>query len=290
MLSYHFSTSIAVSLAIFSSNAAAQSDKPIEVLCSWEVETCEVLKGGFELVTGKKVSITRRGSGDALNLLRSNKAKPLFDVWYGGTGDPHLLAAEENLTETYKSENLKNLHPWALKQAELSAYKTTGIYAGLLGIVYNTNELATKKLPPPKCWRDLTNPIYRGHISMADPRRSGTAYMAISLWSSLFGEQYQANVEKISANILEYPSSGTAPLKKVLAGESAISISFLHDAAALIKRAEPLKIVVPCEGTTFEIGSVSLIQNRPNQDGGKIFFDWTLTRGAARLARESGST
>jgi iron(III) transport system substrate-binding protein len=59
-----------------------------------------------------------------LNLLRSNKAKPLFDVWYGGTGDPHLLAAEVNLTETYKSENLKNLHPWALKQAELSAYKT----------------------------------------------------------------------------------------------------------------------------------------------------------------------
>ena len=49
-------------------------------------------------------------------------------MWFGGTGDPHLQAAEEGLTEAYKSPKLAELQPWAVKQNTDSGGKTVGIY------------------------------------------------------------------------------------------------------------------------------------------------------------------
>ena len=55
----------------------------------------------------------------------------------GGTGDPHLQAAEENLSEVYQSPMMKDLHPWATYQAQIAGYKTVGIYPGALGFSCN---------------------------------------------------------------------------------------------------------------------------------------------------------
>ena len=43
-----------------------------------------------------------KGSGEALAQLIAEKANPKTDVWFGGTGDPHLQAAESDLTIEYK--------------------------------------------------------------------------------------------------------------------------------------------------------------------------------------------
>ena len=67
------------------------------------------------------------------------------DVWWGGTGDPHLQAAEEGLTEDYKSPKLEDLHPWAVKQPEQSKFRTVGIYAGALGYSASTRSNSAKK-------------------------------------------------------------------------------------------------------------------------------------------------
>ena len=39
----------------------------------------------------------------------AEKANPKLDLWFGGTGDPHLQAAEEGLTEAYKSPRMAEL-------------------------------------------------------------------------------------------------------------------------------------------------------------------------------------
>src|SRR5262245_26375895 len=41
--------------------------------------------------------------------------------------------------------------------------------SGVLGWGYNTELLAKKKLPEPKCWKDLANPAYKDEIQMANP-------------------------------------------------------------------------------------------------------------------------
>jgi ABC-type Fe3+ transport system substrate-binding protein len=61
-----------------------------------------------------------KGSGESFAQIAAERANPKLDLWFGSTGDPHLQAAEQGLTEEYKSPMLSQLQPWAQKQAEQS--------------------------------------------------------------------------------------------------------------------------------------------------------------------------
>ena len=43
------------------------------------------------------------------------------------------------------------------------------------------------------------------------------------------------------------------------------------------RRAFPIKVVAPCEGTGYEIGSMSIIAGARNPENAKKFYDWALT-------------
>ena len=110
----------------------------LNVLCSVQVEWCTAAMAAFEKQTGIKVSMTQKGSGESIAQINAEKENPKTDIWFGGTGDPHLQAAEEGLTEPYKSPKLGELHPWAVKQNTDSGGKTVGIYAGALGYGFSS--------------------------------------------------------------------------------------------------------------------------------------------------------
>ena len=78
-------------------------------------------------------------------------------------------------------------HDWALSQAAAANDRTIGIYAGALGFGYNSELLEKAGLPEPKCWKDLIKPEYKGHVQMANPNSSGTAYTTLAtivqLWT-----------------------------------------------------------------------------------------------------------
>src|SRR5881296_1752250 len=161
----------------------------LNVICPVQAEWCSLAATEFEKETGIKVGLTLKGSGESMAQIAAEKANPKLDVWFGGTGDPHLQAAEQDLTLAYKSPMLDQLHPWAKKQAEQSGYRTVGLYLGVLGIGYNTELLAKKKLAAPACWKDLAKPEYAGDVQMANPNASGTAYTAIATLVQVFGEE-----------------------------------------------------------------------------------------------------
>jgi len=73
-------------------------------------------------------SVQAEGPGEALAQLMAEKANPKTDLWFSGIGDPHLQAAELDLSHEYKnkSPNLASLHPGAHQQAAQSRYRTVG--------------------------------------------------------------------------------------------------------------------------------------------------------------------
>jgi iron(III) transport system substrate-binding protein len=220
----------------------------------------------------------------------AERANPKLDVFYTGTGDPHLQAAEMGLTEEYKSPMLPQLHDWAIRQAEQSKYRTVGVYSGALGIGYNTELLAKKKLPPPKCWADLANPIYKDEIQMANPNASGTAYATLATFVQIFGEDKAFELLKaMHKNTNNYPRSGVGSIRAAARGETGIAVTFLHDGVTEIEAGFPIKLVVPCEGTGYEIGSLSLIAGAKHMDEAKKFYDWALTSDAQKIAATTGS-
>ena len=263
---------------------AFAQDGEVNVICSAQADWCNLIQITFAKTRGIKVNMTLKGSGEALAQITAERANPKTDLWFGGTGDPHLLAAEQNLTLEYKSASLPQLHTWAQKQAEQAGYKTVGVYSGPLGFGYNTELLAKKKLPIPKVWADLLKPEYKGEIQVSDPRASGTAYTMIATLVQLMGEdkafEYLAALHK---NVSTYPRSGVGPIKAVARGEAAVSISFVHDAPGEKAQGFPVEAVTPADGTGAEIGSMSLIKGARNLENAKKLYEWALTPGAQQF-------
>jgi iron(III) transport system substrate-binding protein len=166
----------------------AKAQGSLTVYCSVLAEWCEIMRAEFERTTGVKVLMTVKSTGETFAQIRAEAGNPRADIWWGGTSDPHLEAAELGLTEEYRSPTLAKLHPWALKQAQQSGYKTLGIYAGTLGLVWNTEQLAKKKLPEPRCWADMLRPEYRDDVQMSHPGTSGTSYIIVATLVQIMGE------------------------------------------------------------------------------------------------------
>ncbi|ACB36568.1 extracellular solute-binding protein family 1 [Leptothrix cholodnii SP-6] len=257
-------------------SAAAQGE--LVVYCTVQEEWCRPMVAAFEKSTGIKVSMTRKSSGEFYAQLKAEAANPRGDIWWGGTGDPHMQAAEEGLTEPYKSPKLAELQDWAVRQAEQSKYRTVGIYAGALGYSYNTDELKKRGLPEPKCWADLTTPAFKDEVQVANPNSSGTSYTMLATLVQIMGEAKAFDYLKaLHKNVNQYTKSGAAPARAAATGESLVGITFQHDAVIQALGGAPVKIVSPCEGTGYEIGSMSIVKGAKNMANAKLWYDWALS-------------
>ncbi len=287
-LSLKFLTFAAGAAVLLAVPGGVRAAGELTLYCSPQIEWCQAMVTAFEKKTGIKVAMTRKSSGETFAQIKAEASNPKGDVWWGGTGDPHLQAAEEGLTQEYKSPMLAELNDWAVQQAEQSGYRTVGIYAGALGYGYNTELLAQKNLPEPKCWADLVKPEYKGEVQIANPNSSGTAYTALATFVQLWGEDAAFEfLKKLHKNVNQYTKSGSAPIKAAGIGETTVGIVFQHDAVTQIVSGAPIKTVSPCEGTGYEIGSMSIIKDARNLDSAKAWYDWALTPEAQALAIEA---
>jgi iron(III) transport system substrate-binding protein len=271
-----------VALILVALGASAQGT--LTVYCSIIDEQCRAGVAAFERATGIKVTMVRRGTGETYAQIRAEASNPRGDVWWGGPGDPHLQAGEEGLLEEYKSPKLAELHPWAVRLAELSKYRTAGTYLGALGVGYNTEVLKKKNIPEPKCWADLLDARFRDEVQIADPNSSGTAYVMLATIVQLMGEDKGfAYLKALHRNVNQYTKSGIAPVKATASGETGVGIAFLHDMVTMRVAGAPVRTMAPCEGTGYEIGAVSLIKGRKNSEAARTFFDWALSAEAQRI-------
>ncbi|MBX2881368.1 MAG: ABC transporter substrate-binding protein [Granulosicoccus sp.] len=267
----------AMALVLMGSTTHGIAAEKLTYYCSAQEDWCQLMATGFEEATGIKVNMTRKSSGETLAQIKAEASNPKGDVWWGGTGDPHLQAAEEGLTEAYESPMRGEVHDWSISQSESAGNKTIGIYSGALGYGYNSEILEANNLPEPACWEDLLKPEYKGHVQMANPNSSGTAYTTLATIVQLFGEDEGFEfMKKLHKNINQYTKSGSAPIKAAARGENTIGIVFLHDAVKQAVSGFPIKVVAPCEGTGYEIGSMSLIKDSRNLENAKKFYDWAL--------------
>jgi len=275
-----------VSLTAFN----AMADGQLNLICSADVVICEQMQGDFQKETGISVNMVRLSSGETYAKVRAEARNPKTDIWWAGTGDPHLQAAAENLTEEYKSPMLSELQDWAVKQAESADYKTVGVYAGALGWGYNTEIFTSKGFKEPKCWADLLDPSLKGEIQMANPNSSGTAYTALASLVQIMGEDEAFDyLTKLNANISQYTKSGSAPVKAAARGEAGLGIVFMHDAVAQTAEGFPVKTVAPCEGTGYEIGSMSIIKGAKNLENARKWYDWALSAPAQSRMKDAKS-
>lgn len=256
----------------------------LNILCSTEADWCESKAREFSVQTGIKVNLARKATGEVFAQLKAEAANPKADVWYGGTHDPHLQAANEGLLQPYVSANMKDQYPWSADLLEKSGNQVAGIYRITLGFGYNTDLLAKKRLTAPACWSDLVKPEFKGDIETSNPATSGTAYTILATLVQMMGEDKAFDyLRALNKNVNRYTTSGTAQRQSVSRGESLIGVTFLDEFIPEQYVKAPIDIVLPCEGTGYSVGAMSIVKGARNLDDAKKFYDWALTADAQTI-------
>ena len=268
---------LAAALMLFALPAASQGQ--LNVYCSSpNTAWCQGLAVGFEKATGVRVAVIQKATGEMLAQIKAERENPKGDVWWAGPGDAYLQAAEEGLLEAYRSPKLAELHPWAQRISDISKDRVSGVYGGIIALGYNSEILAKKKLPVPKCWKDLLNPVYKGEVMFGNPNSSGTAYLMLATLVQVFGEEPAFKyMRDVHPNVNQYARSGIGPMTAVTRGESAIGSTVLHGVINEIVRGFPVVPVLPCEGVGYEIGSTAIIKGARNPEAAKRFVDFALS-------------
>jgi iron(III) transport system substrate-binding protein len=118
--------------AFVAGQAHAQSGA-VNAICSTDQSWCEMAAKAFSLKTGIQVNQTRKATGEALAQLRAEAANPKTDIWWGGTGDPFLQAAEIGLLAPYLPDYLNDLHGWSVRQYAMTQNMVGGFYTSAIG-------------------------------------------------------------------------------------------------------------------------------------------------------------
>lgn len=287
---------ITVVILLAASLSATAKEKVLNLYGSAEPHSIEALAEGFEKHAGVKVNWIRMSSGEILARLRAEKENPQADVWWGGTLDPHSIAALEGLTESYCPSINDQLDPRF--RDPLGGCQVIGVYVGILGFSINKGVLKEKKLPVPKGWEDLLDPRYKGLIGIANPNTSDTALTTLATQVFRKGEEKGEQIDEDGAleymkqlhkNIANYTKSGVAPGILAGRGEIAIGIVFLYDAVYHAEEGYPITPTSPKEGTGYEIGGLNLVKGAPHPELAKQFMDWVVSAEAQETQAKVGA-
>lgn len=266
------------SLLWLSSPMLLGSEPDVRIACSPFIAVCEWLTEDFASTFDISVSMTRMSSGEVLRTLYTDEGKQPFDLWWGGTGDAHLQAAQSDLLQAIEPSNLDDQLRWSRHFWELADHQSVGLYTGTLVLVTNRAVLAPNSLQPPRCWSDLGDPQYRGQLLIADPHTSGTSFTALATIMHLYEEAEATRlIQEISLNVEGRSASGFDPVDRVLAGERAITIGFAHDVYRALDDQEQINITPPCEGTGYEIAAISMTRDARNTDLVQALIEYSLT-------------
>jgi len=274
---------VALVAALVATPAVAQGQ--LNLYCSSpNTAWCQGMANGFERLSGTKVAVIQKATGEMLAQIKAERDNPKGDVWWAGPGDSYLQAAEEGLLDEYRSPNVGQLYDWAQRITEISKNRVSGVYGGIIAIGYNTELMAKKKLPVPACWKDLLNPAYKGEVMLGNPNSSGTAYLMLASLVQVFGENEAFRyMLELHRNVNQYARSGIGPMTAVTRGETALGSTVLHGVINEIVRGFPVLPVLPCEGVGYEIGSTAIIKGTRNPDAARRFVDFALSAAGQQI-------
>ena len=167
-----------------------------------------------------------------------------------------------------------------------------GIYTGLLGIMYNKDELDRKGLDAPQDFKDLTDEKYKGLIWSSNYNTAGTAKLIINTAIQKYGHddgiKWLVDLDK---NIAVYTKSGSGPSKNIGTGECTIGLGFLHDGIYQIvdNGYENIGLQIPTSGTSCEVGATAIFKGAKHANAAKLWIEYALSPECVELAAQNGS-
>lgn len=259
-------------------NAAAATE--LTVYTAFEAVQLPGLKAAFEKANPDiKINWVRDSTGIITAKLLAEKDNPQADVIWGVSASSLLLLKNEQVLKAYAPKGMERLDKRFYDSANPPYW--VGLDAYVAALCVNTVELKKHKLPMPKSWKDLTKPVYQGHLRMPNPASSGTGFLDVSAWLQMFGEQKGWQfMDALHANMNSYTHSGSKPCKDAARGETTIGISFAFPGASAKTSGAPIEVVIPSEGIGWDAESAAMVKDTDYEDEVQKLLDFSISDAA----------
>ena len=259
--------------------------EPLIVYSPHGQELLEVFEERFESMNpGIDVQWLDMGSQEVLDRIRSERANPQADVWYGGPSQLFATAADEGLLATHRPS-------WADQVAEQSDAdgRYQAIYYTPLVIAYNSE--AIDSAAAPHDWDDVLDPEWTGKVLIRDPLASGTMRsifgMVVERSLRATGDTAQgfAWLRRLDTQTREYVLNPTLLYQKLARQEGLITLWDMPDIEDLkAKTGYPIDYVYASSGTPMVVDAIAVVAESPNQDAARAFVDYICDTEAVLVA------
>ena len=157
------------------------------------------------------------------------------------------------------------------------AHRKYGIWEKYDGvIVINRRVLEQNKLPTPKTYYDLINPVYRKQIVMPDPRFSGAGYMFLNEWCGTWKEEVAfAYMDELAKNITRFVSSGHYITNLLLSDD--VGIGFIDLMNIYKCNDSNLQYIAPESGAPYNITGTAIISGKENKKPVHDVYEWLMS-------------
>ncbi len=140
-----------------------------------------------------------------------------------------------------------------------------------IGLIYNTDKL--KEADAPRSWNDLTDPKWRGLVSVGHPGFSGFVGVWAIAMTKLYGEGW---FKKLAANEPQVGRSIIDTITTLASGERSVSAGPMELAASTAAKGNPLGRIVPEEGSILMLSPSAIMSNAPHPNASKLFMEFLV--------------
>jgi iron(III) transport system substrate-binding protein len=226
------------------------------------------------------------GSQEVYDRLRSEKANPQADVWYGGPDTIFSRGASEGLLAAYRPAWADAISPESRHPNDLYF----GLYRTPAMPVYNSKAIAAADAP--REWDDLLDPKWKGKILIRDPLASGTMR---AVWGYILSKSVRetgspeagfAWLARLDAQTKEYVFNPILLYEKLVRQEGLLTIWDLPDTLLERERGSPLQYVFPPSGTPVIDDAVGLVAGSRHAELGRQFIDFLGSKPLQRMAAD----
>lgn len=151
-------------------------------------------------------------------------------------------------------------------------------------LVGNKKSLADKGYKMPESWDELLDPKWKDQIVMPSALTSGTAYMMVYSFMTLYGfnkDQGEAGgwkyLEALNKNVAQYTRGGNVPTDLVGRGEFLLGITSDEMVMPRIREGYPLLYQVPKEGIGYGTAGAIILKGTKKLDSCQKVIDFIGT-------------
>ncbi|HEY3280104.1 MAG TPA: extracellular solute-binding protein [Gemmatimonadales bacterium] len=223
------------------------------------------------------------GSQEVYDRVRSERANPQADLWFGGPGTIFARAAADSLLEPFRPTwaDAIGAHGRGPGDLYFAVYETPAV------IVYAERAVAPAEAP--QDWDDLLDPKWKGKVLIRDPLASGTMR---AVWGMIIERGLKATgdtaagfawLRRLDGQTKEYVLNGPLLDQKIARQEGLVSIWDLPDILLNRRDGLPLGYVFPRSGTPVIEDAIAVVRGARHRAAARAYVEF-VGSAAAQLA------